>query len=143
MDVLDDDSPTHAGMWHGESEVTVGNAFAFQVDGSFEFACTWYQNAGQDLDCFEQTFMLKEGTYDFIVVGIEEDNRGIIDWTLDGVAIVSGQDWYTAGVPASIRKTDSVSVVGSGRHTLIGTINGRNGGSGGFYMKLARYFFRP
>jgi len=141
-DVLDDDSPTFAGMWFGECS---GPAGGFIWDEhAWEFRFYWYQAIPLDHDTFTFTFMLKKGSYNFNVWGSIADNRGIIDWTLDGVAIETGQDWYDVGVESEDKRTTAaVAVTTSGRHTLVGTINDKNIGSGNYYIKLGRISFSP
>ena len=58
-----------------------------------------------------------------------ESNRGKIDWYIDGVLAVSGQDWYVGSLIYNVVKTASVTVSGSGLHTVKGVTNGKNASS--------------
>jgi hypothetical protein len=67
-----------------------------------------------------------------------------VDWTLDGVALVTGQDWYSGGgLVYNVRKANTVTVPTSGNHTLKGTVNGRNAGNTSDYdLVITRMRFR-
>lgn len=134
--------PTEAVLWHDMSKVTNGNALTISSDTNQAYNVWAYQNAPANGDIFENYFTLAAGTYTFEVLGLTANSRGIIDWTLDGGAIVTGQDWYSAGLTYNVRKTNTITVSTDGAHTLRGTINGTNISSGTYQMLLTRMSFR-
>lgn len=136
--------PTRALFFHHEALVTNGNGLTRFVTASQQFASFVYQNASADADSFTHSFLLKHGTYTFVRLAFTSPNSGIIDWTLDGTSILSGDDYYSAGNTANVRKsTGSISVVGDGRHKLTGTVNGQNASSGGYDIAITYFAFLP
>ena len=134
--------PQRATMWHDEATVVNGNALTHAVDTASRYCTYSYQNAPADADSFTHSFLLKAGTYNFYVLG-STSSRGKIDWYFDGVKLVSGQDWYSAGTVKNVIKTTSVTVVGNGYHLLQGTINGKHASSASYTMALTKYWLWP
>lgn len=83
---------------------------------------------------------IEAGTYKLIFEGAKNTDRGKIDWTLDGVSIATGQDWYGTSAAAQFTVTD-VTVAKSGTHTLVGTMNGKNASSGDYEIYVAKVAF--
>jgi hypothetical protein len=136
--------PRRADMWHGSSLVTVGNAITRQHESTQDYGVHCYQNAAADGDTFTNGCFLAAGVYTFVVLGSSDNNRGKIDWTLDGVSIVTGQDWYSAAsVVNVVKSTSSVAVLYSGWHQVKGVVNGKNGSSSGYNMLLTKMWFTP
>jgi hypothetical protein len=134
--------PTSATIWHDQAKVITGNALLRNLDNNQYFQIYTYQNAAANGDVFEHTVALAAGTYTFEVLGLTANSRGIIDWTLGGVALVTGQDWYSAALTYNVIKSNSVTVATSGVYTLRGTINGKNASSTAYQMLLTKYWFR-
>jgi hypothetical protein len=91
-------------------------------------------------DAFSTSFQLDAGTYTFAVIGSRLSNRGIVSWTLDGVAIGS-MDWYLNGTDYIQQRINSL-VVGStvnNIHTLTAVVT-KNASSSGYYMYLGEIF---
>lgn len=133
--------PTHATLWHDEDVKTVGNAFTYVLDALQAYATYTWQTASANGDAFSQTFMLAAGTYTFYVLGLRGTSFGSINWTVDGT-LIAVQDFYNgSGAYNFINSQGSVSIATSGRHTLVGTITGKNGSSSGYDMKLTKMWF--
>jgi hypothetical protein len=128
--------PKSAVMFHRYAKVLVGNALLVQHDADHDFAGYVYQNPGANGDTFACSFSLSPGTYTLNVLGITFNTTGKVDWYIDDVLVVSGQDWYSVGVVYAVVKTAAVTVIGHGRHTLKGVINGRNVASTGWLVVL-------
>ena len=91
-----------------------------------------------------QSFMLVAGTYTFYALGVTNTDRGIIDWYIDDVLVISGQDWYNSPAQRDITKTtSSITVTGNGRHVLKGIVNGKNGSSSNYGVSLTTYWLVP
>jgi hypothetical protein len=136
--------PTRAIMWHMNSLVTAGAALQFYLSTSQAFNTTSAQSTAADADAFTQSFMLAAGTYTFSVLGLTANNRGKIDWYIDDSLFSTGQDWYSASNTYNVVKTvASVTVTGSGRHTLKGIVNGKNASSSGYYVGFMSLSFIP
>ena len=131
-------------MWHDESIVTTGNAISRVHDAAQNYGIFCYQNAAANADSFTNGCYLRTGTYAFYVLGATYNTRGIIDWALDGVAIVADQDWYSAGVVYNvIKSTASIAVTFDGWHVLQGTIDGKNGSSTDYQFAGTKMWFEP
>lgn len=135
--------PTHATMFHPESVVIVGAGLVSANSTLQKFDLFAFQSPGSDGDSFEQSFFLKAGSYVFSVLGLGFTNRGLVDWYIDDVMIVSGQDWYASSLSYNVIKAASdISVALNGLHTLKAVINGKNPLSSGYYLYLTNYWFR-
>ena len=137
--------PLRALMWHMNSLVTTGNALARTLDTSQMFGFFYRQDSSADGDIFTQSFVLAPGTYTFKVLGKKTTASGKVDWTLDGTPIVTGQDWYGAGVFNAVLSVASVQIgdTDGGRHVLQATVNGKNGSSSGYDLNLTAMWFEP
>lgn len=137
--------PTQAVMWHENCKMGAGVTTLSHVinTGQRYNGYSYLTGAGgvsHNGDVFSQTCLLLAGTYAFAVYGVTYSTCGKIDWTLDGVSIVAGQDWYSASITPNVLKVNTgITVTGNGAHTLQGTINGKNGSGGGYDMYLTRY----
>lgn len=138
--------PTRATMWHDEAFVVSGSAFISDKTGHEPL-----QNYGHYLyqppangDTFTNNCELSSGSYVFSVLGVTANSCGEVDWYIDDVLSVSGQDWYSSGASVkNVRKTASVTVTGNGRHVIKGVVNGNNGSSSSYYIFLTKYWFAP
>lgn len=133
--------PTRATLWHDEAVVIVGGALGIDIATAYHYFTAAFQSGAANGDTFEQVFLLAAGSYTFGVDGYATNNRGIIDWYLDGLPLVIGQDWYAASGAVTV-KTATVRVPTTGLHTLRGVVNGKNGSSSGFSETLTKYWFR-
>ncbi len=79
-------------------------------------------------------FYLAAGAYTLNALGITSTDSGKIDWYIDNVLAVSGQDWYSAALTYNVVKTAAVTVVGNGQHTLKGVVNGKNAAPSSDYI---------
>lgn len=137
------DLPTRAECWHDEATILVGNALTIAVNTSQPYNDYAYQNAAVNGDSFTQSVFLRAGTYIMSILGVTGNNRGKVDWYLDGTLIVSGQDWYTAGTVYNVVVTvANVVVPFDGYHVLKGSINGANVASGGYALYLTKLWWK-
>ncbi len=143
--VLTNNYPTRAVMWHADANIITGNGLSSYWTTVVDTYGCWYQATSDNGDSFSNSCFLKAGTYTFWVAGTKRSTCGKIDWYLDGVKIVSLQDWYSSSSELSRKTTANITVTGDGYHQIIGTINGTNPSSGGdrYNMLLARYGFQP
>ncbi len=139
---LHDNMAQHAHRFHYTSRVLVGSAIAIQNNTSQAHYHYSRQNPSANGDSFELACVLDEGTYTLNVLGATNTNCGMVNWTLDGVPLATGQDWYAA-TPANnvIMTTSNIVVASAGRHLLVGTINGKNGASSGYTLNLTAIWF--
>ena len=102
----------------------------------------YFDNASWLGNTVQYQFLLEKGTYVFYVTGIKRSDCGIIKWTLDGVDIITGQDWYAASETHDVYfKVSNISVTYSGLHTLIYTVTGKNASSSGYFIGLGELGF--
>lgn len=107
------------------------------TDTNQELNTQFFQSSAADGNIIQTTVMLKSGVYDVYVLGITANNRGKIDWSLDGgTPFISGQDWYNVATQQNITKTGTLTVASSGRHRLRATVNGKNGSSSNYFVVI-------
>ena len=69
-----------------------------------------------------------------------------MDWYLDDneTPFEAGQDWYAgSAVNNAIKSVTDVQISEGGVHQIKGKINGKNGGSTGYDMKITVMWFEP
>ena len=136
--------PLRQTMFHDQAKVVTGGAIARVVDASQSHNFRAAQATPANGDTFKQSCVLGAGTYTLHVLGKTNTTHAMIDWYLDDVLKVSGQDWYSGSYLGDIEKTAAGIVVAEGgRHVLKGVINGRNASSTGWFMQLTAYWFEP
>jgi hypothetical protein len=135
-----------ATMWHDGMTVITGTAKAKTYIASTNVINYVVQGPPANGDSFSNSFFLKAGTYSFYVLGYTNSNCGLIDWYVDGVKVISLQDWYSASLTYGVtQQVDSITITGDGYHKLVGTVNGKNGSSVSpyYYVGLLKYWFAP
>lgn len=121
--------PTHVQLWQHLSTIAPSGTFTWGTSASQIFQNYVSDESGVNGESFSQTFLLAAGSYTLSVLGATLNTSPKIDWYLDGVLVVSGQDWYSSSLTYSVIKTASVTVCGNGFHTLKAVVNGRNAGN--------------
>lgn len=134
--------PQRATMLHDEATVIHGNAIISEVQPN-RYQTYSYQGTAANGNSFSNSFFLKAGAYTFFILGSTRTTAGKIDWYIDGVKVVSLQDWYSDPAVLNVVKTASVTVTGDGYHQLIGTVNGKHASSGGYYTVFTKYWLKP
>jgi hypothetical protein len=136
--------PKRATLWHEESLPLTGHELEVTIVSGHQYGFDVYQhNAGQG-DSFSQSFLLRPGTYMFNVLGRIDTNRGKIDWYIDDVLVISGQDWYAGSLTYNIVKKALVTVKGpTPFHTLRGVVSDKNAVSLDYAMTLTKMWFTP
>jgi hypothetical protein len=136
--------PTQCTIWASMKSVLVGNAVAINVQPAQAYNCRPYQNASANGDSCQSRFYLAAGEYKMRVLGAYWTGNGIVDWYIDDVIAVAGQDWYAAGsiIPNAVQ-TSTVTVATSGTHTLKSVINGKNASAVGYSLTWTVIDFRP
>lgn len=135
------DYPTHATMWFDEFTVSTG-ALTVILESLQRYGFQVFPSAHSNGLYIETTISLAAGSYTFSVLGQTESDACILDWTIDGVAVLTGQDWYSAGVVRNVVQTGTITVTKSGTHILRGTVNGKNASSTDFYFILTKAWLR-
>ena len=129
-------------MWHIDSNVLTGTALrALAVNNSQPYNYAVLQDTGANGDSFTQSFTMSSGSCVLKILGQTGPVMGKIDWFIDNVLAVSGQDWYSAGYVPAVIKTASVTISGNGRHVLKGVINGSTGGN--YYFQAQTFVIYP
>ena len=119
------------------------SALATAIDTAQKYGALCYISTGTNSDWLETGFDFNAGSYTLSVLGVTDSNRGIIDWTLDGVSQTTGQDWFAASATKNVIKTFTLTVPNTGYHVLRGTVNGKNGSSAGYYIGLTAIYINP
>lgn len=135
-----------ARMWHSESTPGAG-AMAIATTGvepnaRYPYYAAWRVSPAVGSESFEQSFILKSGTYDFIVTCATNVQGGIVQWSLDGGSIGS-MDTYSASADNLVVMTiSSVAVATSGLHSLSAVVNTKHASSIGYQAILYKYCLR-
>ncbi|BCY18697.1 hypothetical protein hrd7_25460 [Leptolinea sp. HRD-7] len=106
------------------------------------FGASWQTAApnANNGDSFTFSGMLSAGTYILSVFGVSYTTRGILNWYLDDVLVVSGQNWYSASAVYNVTKTATITVPTSGYHILKGVVSGSTGG--GYAIALTKVWLK-
>ena len=135
--------PAHATMFHMESTVLVGGSIATTLLDLQLYRFAAYQSPANDGDSFMQHIFLKAGSYTFDILGVTASSRPIVDWYIDDVLVIDGQDWYTAAtVYNALISTPGITIDQNGLHTLKAVVNGKNPSSSGYGLRLTSFWFR-
>jgi hypothetical protein len=85
------------------------NPWCFYVDMGSPTAGDW----------MEDNVWLEAGTYTIKTLGVTGNTRGNVDYLIDGVEVISDQNWYAGTAAANVVKTATGIVVpSSGYHTV-------------------------
>lgn len=129
--------------WHNES-IGLNDTIIPVFNTSQRHSFFARQNAlFMDGDSFTQSFMLRSGTYSMIVLGSTTTDEPILDWYLDGVLQLAGQDWYSAVQVFNVEKVVPLTVISNGYHILRAVINGKNAASTNFIHRLTSFSIIP
>lgn len=124
-------------LFHIFSTVLTGNAISVTADGNQILGTAPFQNPPANSDSFTFGFFLRPGDYTLAIYGNTNADHGKIDWYIDDVVVVAGQDWYSASLTYNVKKTAAVSVKGLFPwHVLKGVVNGKNASSTNYYIGL-------
>ena len=96
-----------------------------------------------DGDTLKAGFYLEAGVYTFKTLGVTAANEPKVDYYIDGVAVQTGQDWYTAGLFRNTVKTFSVTLTTSGYHHLEVVVNGHNASSSDYVFSITYMMLVP
>lgn len=135
--------PRRAFGFHGNDLIVTGGALTRVHNASQDFSHYAYQNPAANGNTFTTSIMLRAGTYTLSVLGITANNKGKIDWYVDDVLQISGQDWYSSSATYNVVKSGSITVVGDGYHILKGVVNGKNASSSAYQMWLTEWWIAP
>ena len=142
--ILNNIYPQRATIWHDESTALTGAPIASYYWASQNYMIRSLQNPGANGDSFSNSFLIKQGTYSIYFLGDTSNDRGILDWSIDGTNIVSSQDWYSSGQTYNVIKTSSnIIITTSGYHVLKGVVNGKNVLSSAYYIDLTKIWLKP
>jgi len=126
-----------------ESVQAAGGALTIaNIMGSGWFGYAAYQNPAANGDERHWSVLLAQGVYTVKFLGYTSTGGGKADWSLDGVSITTGQEWYSGSTTYNVVYTvSSVAVAAGGRHLLKAVINGKNASSLGYGMYLTAIWF--
>ena len=133
--------PKGAVLFHMYATVVIGHSVHAAASVNQFFCHYAYQSNAGNNDTLVQQVYLASGSYTLKFVGRKNYCYAMIDWYIDNVKVVSGQDWYSPGVVYNVTQTASVTVHGNGQHELKGVVNGKNALSSGYYLVLTAIAF--
>lgn len=136
--------PQRASMFHAEATLISGGALTAAYLSTQRHTEIASQSSPSDADSFSNSFSVKAGTYTFSVLGLRGPGKGKIDWYIDDIIVIAGQDWYNPVEGINITKTTTgIVITTDGYHKLVGTVNGKNDDSTGYLMALTKYWLKP
>lgn len=118
-------------------------AQTIQINTSQALNMWTYQTSPANGDSFTFSVYLTKGTYTLAVLGETQNVRPILDWTINGTSITTGQDWYSASAVYNVIKTASLTVPYTGYHVIKGTVNGKNASSSNYYYAMTQVDIYP
>ncbi len=134
--------PVTATLWWEDATTISGTTLNTWYSNTVAYGHGSEQGPAANGDSNTINFFLKAGTYTMKVLGYTTTNRGKVDWYIDDVLVVSGQDWYSAGGTPNVVKSATVTVVGDGNHVLKSVINGKNASSTDYSLALTKISFK-
>lgn len=137
------DFPARAVLWMDKANVLSGGALSIELDTSQRYGLIVGQVTQDNGDSFSHTFWLRAGSYTFSVLGVAGWRYGKLDWYLDNVLVVSGQNWYRSAYQYNHVKTATVTVSGDGYHVLKGVVNGKDAASSDYWYYFTKLWFKP
>jgi hypothetical protein len=135
--------PQRAFGMHFNAIVKTGNALSMVAEPQQMLNSAPRQSAAADGDNFTYSAFLAAGTYTLSVMGIKSTVSGKLDWYIDGVIAIIGQDWYAAAPVYNAIMSLSLTVIGDGYHVVEGKVNGKNGSSSGYLNALTCWSINP
>lgn len=123
-------------MIHSKSQSIIFNA-------GQKFGYYSYQTSPANGDTYEFSAWLNKGACTLSILGATLNSTGILDWTMNGVSIATGQDWYSASTVYTARKTISITIPYTGYHKFVATVNGKNASSSNYYYAITCVDFYP
>lgn len=133
--------PNEARLWADEFELVAPFSMLRQNASSQSYdlrAPYGLEGVGQHGSRY---FTIDGGVYKFWVLGIKGLYFGIISWYIDGVEVVSGQDWYHSSLSQYNQVQTAVVTVSAGRHLLRWEITGKNPLSNAYGLELTKVWF--
>lgn len=123
--------PQSATIWAVQARSVVGATLRNYAFNSGQIHTHWSGMGGTNGLQNRWNFALAAGTYTMRFLGITYNGMAILKWAIDGVDVVTGQDWYSGGgvVPNVVKTETGIVVATSGNHELVSTITGRNAGN--------------
>lgn len=134
--------PRQATIYPWLWKVLVGGDIAISVSVGNILNMIAYQPLGINGNSLEMYTFLAAGTYTLGVFGSVGTNKGKLDWYMDDVKVVTGQDWYHATNIPNTLKTTSIPVIGNGHHKLKYVVNGKHAGSSDYCISMILIYLK-
>lgn len=124
--------------------VVAGSGTAtLDMDTTQIFNLAYYLTSPVNGGALEASIMLKEGTYNFSMVGVKTPDAAKVDYSVDGTNFLTQVDWYAASSTFNFIATGSFTIAASGRHLLRMTANGKRSGSSGYQISYTCMVVKP
>lgn len=138
--------PRRATIIHGQSKVVTGASMVMfsSSNGNQIFGVYWQQSPAFNGDAFSSAIFLGAGSYKITLMGSKQSNCGLLTISLDGVAMLTNVDFYSATSVFNVDLSGATITVGtSGMHLLSGVVTGKNASSTGYGIFLTYIEFLP
>lgn len=96
-----------------------------------------YQSGPANGDWIEWDVLLDAGTWALDVICQRRENRGIIDYSIDGVEVGSHDQYGASAAYNQIATFSGITVGTTGIHTLRATVDGKHASSSNYYFVLS------
>lgn len=129
---------------HADEGITLtGNPVYLAHQGNQNLGYYAINNGATSGDSRKWYFNIDTGVYAFKVFGSTQGSAGMVDWYLDGVPFLSGQDWYSASSTFNVIKSGSFTSTSPGNHILQSVVSSKNASSSDFYFYITKILISP
>jgi hypothetical protein len=139
--------PQRAHLFHDQSYVVSGNAITAFVNNNQAENCFARQEPSALYDSFSHSVWLMPGIYRLAVYGVLSQNSGILRIVIAGapIPIIEDEDLYNAGgtVYHTTLATGYFAIAEAGINTLLGSVDSKNAGSGGYDANITYFAISP
>jgi hypothetical protein len=135
--------PRRATIWADELTVLAGNALTVSAQTAQTHDLLAFRTFPAAGDSETGSFFLAAGTYTLSILTQKNNDRGIADWYIDDVKVISGQDRYNATLVVNFVYTQTVTIATSGNHILKMVVTGKNAASSNFYCGNTKMWLKP
>ena len=133
--------PEFCHLHHHAATVTSGAAISFATFNLFEYRGYWGQITSLSGNEWTQSVFLREGLYEFKIMGLRGPNSGILEIYI-GSSLEITQDRYNGSNIGVVDTFTNITIPSSGVHVMTGRVNGKNPSAGLHQILLNAYWFK-
>lgn len=134
--------PRRAQMFCGTELVTVGSARSFRAFSTQSFTGCTVQSSPANGDTFTIGLFAAAGMYTLSVLYFADSDKGIVDYYIDDVKIMT-VDQYSAATVWNSVSSASASIRKNGWHSFKSVVNGKNASSSNYKNIFTMAYLYP